>query len=290
MTTDRMDLDGYCARIGFTGPRTPTLDTLNAIHLLHPQAIPFENLDPLLGVPPDLEIGPLEDKLVRRHRGGYCFEHNLLLKHVLETIGFRVTGLGGRVVWGAAPGARPARSHMLLRIELPDGPYLADVGFGGLTLTTPLRFTPDIAQSTPHEPFRVASIPGGYRMEVKLGNEWQALYRFDLVEQELIDYQVANWYVATHPRSTFVNGLVAARVHGNHRLTLRNTTLSDYSLGGSTHRRTLTDVDELKGVLTGSFGITLPDHPGLDAVLTRILATSVPVADTSSARPELAAR
>ena len=73
MTSDRaFDLAAYFARIGYDGPRTPTLETLRAIQSLHPQAIAFENLNPLLATPVRLDIESLEEKLIRSRRGGYC--------------------------------------------------------------------------------------------------------------------------------------------------------------------------------------------------------------------------
>src|SRR5579862_7365644 len=97
-----IDLTAYFTRIGFGGPArpAPTLDTLRALHLLHPQAIPFENLDVLLGRPVTLDLASIQRKLVAEGRGGYCYEHNLLLRSVLQTLGFRVRSFGGRVLWG----------------------------------------------------------------------------------------------------------------------------------------------------------------------------------------------
>ncbi|CAB4243795.1 protein of unknown function [Methylacidimicrobium sp. AP8] len=57
-------LDRYFARIGYGVPASATLDTLSRLHALHPQAIPFENLDPLLGRPVRLDLDSIERKLV----------------------------------------------------------------------------------------------------------------------------------------------------------------------------------------------------------------------------------
>jgi N-hydroxyarylamine O-acetyltransferase len=274
------DLDRYLARIGYTGTAAATLETLRAIHLRHPQAIPFENLDPLAGVPPVLDLPELEAKLVDGGRGGYCFEQNLVLRHALDAIGFRVTALGARVVWNAPPGATPARTHMLLRVDLPEGPYIADVGFGGLVLTAPLRLLADIEQEAPHGSYRLTTTDDGYQLEAQLAGRWLALYRFDLHEQQLIDYKVANWYVATNPRSIFVTGIMAARVNGEQRYALLNRELTVYHAGGHAERHVVASVDDLKAALTGPFAITLPDHPGLDAALTRIIATAPPRLDS----------
>src|SRR4051812_46583237 len=113
MSTSTFDLDAYFRRIGYSGAGTATLDTLRAILVRHPEAIPFENLDPLLRWPVRLDIGSLQQKLVRDGRGGYCFEQNLLLGHALSDLGFQVTGLAARVLWIAPEGAVTPRGHML---------------------------------------------------------------------------------------------------------------------------------------------------------------------------------
>lgn len=270
----RPDLDAYFERIGFRDPPRPDLQTLRGIHLQHALTIAFENLDPLLRRPVRLDLDSLERKLLRSRRGGYCFEQNQLLSLVLRTIGFRVTDLAARVVWNAPPGALRPRSHMLLRIDLEDGPYVADVGFGGLTLTAPLRLAADIEQRTPHETFRLVATDDGFVLEALL-QEWAALYRFDLQPQLPPDYEVANWYVSTHPQSHFVTSLIAARPFSGGRFALSNNQLSIHRLGGPSEQRTLHGPAELRAVLQETFGLALPDEPGLDETLTRLAASPV---------------
>src|SRR5690242_6235971 len=126
-----LDLDAYLARIGYDGVRRPTVDVLRSVHRAHATAIPFENLDPLLGTVPSLALPDLEAKLVRGGRGGYCYEQNTLFAAALRALGFGVTLLAARVLLGAAPGDVRPRTHMLMEVRVPDapGPYLADVGF-----------------------------------------------------------------------------------------------------------------------------------------------------------------
>jgi len=148
----RIDLDAYFQRIDYDGERTPTLATLRAIHVRHATMIPFENLTPLLRQPVRLDLASLQDKLIHHGRGGYCFEQNLLLRAVLLALGFQVSGLAARVRWNVPDEVITARGHMLLRVALAGQAYLADVGFGGLTLTAPLALIPDREQPTPLAP------------------------------------------------------------------------------------------------------------------------------------------
>ena len=273
--TTAIDIGAYLRRIGYrAGECRAALDTLRAIHVRHAQTIAFENLNPLLKWPVRLDAPSLEQKLVRAGRGGYCFEQNLLFSHVLSGVGFKVTGLAARVLWGAPEGAITARGHMLLRVDLEGRSYIADVGFGVLTLSAPLLLEPDIEQATPHETFRLMRAGQDFVMQVKLGGTWKALYRFDLQEQFPPDYEVTNWYLSNHPDSHFVNGLIAARAAPDRRYALRNNELAVHHLDGNTERSVLATVAQLRAALEGPFGLTLPDAPELDAALARFAARS----------------
>jgi len=270
-----IDLAAYFERIGYTGPRAACLDTLRTLHRLHPQAIPFENLGPLLREPVLLTPEAIQAKLVHGGRGGYCYEHNHLFRWALEALGFEVIGLAARVVWGREPSdeLRP-RSHMVLWVRVEDGDetgdFIADVGFGGLTLTAPLRLQADVAQVTPHEPFRLRSDGDAFVMEAEIQDRWMPLYELDLVRQAPADYVTMNWFSATHPESRFVNHLIAARCEAGRRYTLLDRELSIHSLEGGSDKRPLTTVGQLREALSFMMNIRLPDSPALNALLTRI--------------------
>ena len=267
-----IDLDAYFKRIRYEGERTPMLDTLRAIQLKHTESIAFENLNPLMGWPVPLDIESLQQKMVRDGRGGYCFEQNLLLKHELEALGFRVTGLAARVLWNAPEGAVAPRSHMLLLVDLDGGRYVVDAGFGGVTLTGPLRLEADIEQATPHEPFRLVKAEDEFIEQVKIGGHWVSLYRFNLSRQFLPDYEMANWYLSTHPASRFVTGLLAARPAPDRRYALLNNQLTVHYRNGGKDRRLITSLADMRETLERDFRIVLPDVPELDAVLARLIA------------------
>jgi N-hydroxyarylamine O-acetyltransferase len=270
--TATIDLDAYFERIRYAGGRAPTLATLAAIHARHAEAIAFENLNPLMGWPVRLDVESLQQKMVRDGRGGYCFEQNLLFKHALDALGFRVTGLAARVLWGAPEDTVTARSHMVLRVDLEEQLYIVDVGFGGVTLTGPLRLEADIEQSTPHEPFRLLKVNDEFIAQVKLRGDWMSLYRFNLQENLLPDYEVANWYLSNHPDSRFVTGLLAARPALDRRYALLNNQFAVHHLNGRTERRILTSADDMRETLENAFRLTLPDTPDLDELLARLAA------------------
>jgi N-hydroxyarylamine O-acetyltransferase len=241
------------------------------LHRLHAEAIPFENLAAFLGEPVRLDAASIHEKLVERRRGGWCFEQNLLFSRVLEAIGFPVRRLAARVRWNVAPGVITARSHMLTRVTADGRDWIADVGFGGQSLTAPLLLAPHVEQPTPHETFRLVPEGGGFVLEAHVADEWQALYAFDLHEQHLADYEVSNWYLANHPQSPFVTGIVAARAGADRRHALRNARYAIHHRDGRTERRVIASVEEFRAVLEDDLRIPLPDSSRLDAGLERLV-------------------
>ncbi|RWX70600.1 arylamine N-acetyltransferase [Mesorhizobium sp. M4B.F.Ca.ET.089.01.1.1] len=265
MTDASFDLDAYFARISYRGPTEASLATLKALHRQHPQAIAFENLDPFLGHPPKLDLASLQDKIFTRGRGGYCYEHNLLFMHALTALGFEVSGLAARVLWGQPDDAITARSHMLLRVEFDGHTYLADVGFGGLTLTAPLLLEAGPEQQTPHEPFRLVETEDHFRLQAQIGGDWRSIYRFDTQPAYAVDYAVSNHFLSTHPSSHFLSSVIAARALPDRRYALRNNRLSTHHLGGRTEQREISTAAELAGVLEDQLGIVIPDRPAFAA-------------------------
>jgi N-hydroxyarylamine O-acetyltransferase len=261
---DAIDLQAYLRRIDWHGAARADMSTLQAIVAAHLTTIPFENLNPLLGLPVSLEWSALERKLVHEGRGGYCFEQNLLLQAALQAIGFEVSGLIARVLWTRAEDAVTPQTHMLLRVEMAGESWLVDVGFGGQTLVGVLRLQADVEQATRLEPFRLVQMDGDWRMQSLVRGSWLSLYRFDLRPVPLIDYVVANHYVSTHPDSNFVKHLNVARTTSEGRLSLRDREFTLRRIGHEPRRRTLDSVAEIRRVLEKEFLIRLPAHPRLD--------------------------
>ena len=275
--TDAFDLNAYLIRLGVDRPARPDLSALRDLALAHPCAIPFENLDPLLRRPVRLDVASIQNKLVRGGRGGWCFEHNLLLGTALTALGYSVTGLAARVVWNVPPGVVRNRSHMVLLVALPDGPHIVDVGFGGSTPTAPLRLDTGIEQATPHEPFRLTEVDRGLLLEAKLEGGWKGLYSFDLQPQVLADYEMPNWYLCNHPESHFLAGVVAARVERDRRYALRNADLAVHFPHGVTERRTLASGAEIRRTLEEVFRIQVPTEPEVDEVFAHLAGAPVAV-------------
>src|SRR5262245_39436859 len=132
-----LDLDRYFARIGWTGPTDVSLSTLGGMLRAHMTTIPFENFDVLLQRPISLELDALQAKLIDARRGGYCYEHSTLFQAVLSRLGYAVTAHSARVTM-MTPKQQAPRTHMLLSIELAEGAFVVDPGFGGLAPFVPV--------------------------------------------------------------------------------------------------------------------------------------------------------
>ncbi|MFI5471433.1 arylamine N-acetyltransferase [Streptomyces cacaoi] len=295
------DLDSYLRRIGWEGERRADAATLRGVHLAHTRAIPFENLDPLRGTVPSLVPADLIAKLVRGgRRGGYCYEHNMLLAGVLEALGFGVTLLTARVVVGAQRVEDRPRTHMTLLVEVPGDPrpYLADVGFGAPgALLEAVPLTADVEFHDAGRRHRLVHAPHRGPLELwvlqahaasgengengapgepgtsgaagtsKTSGEgvWQAQYAFTLEPFERPDFEVINWHIATNPRSPFSSRAYVQRSTADRHLLLNGPLLTETHPDGTVKQRELTDETEARRVLDEEFAIAVPDG-------TRLLA------------------
>jgi N-hydroxyarylamine O-acetyltransferase len=244
-----LDLDAYLRRTGYDGDLAPTGQTLAGLHRAHVGTIPFENADIMLGRGVAVDLPSIQDKLVRRGRGGYCFEHGQLLGAVLERLGYQVNRLLARV-----GGEHDARTHLVLRVEAGGQSWLADTGFG-TGLIEPLPF-----DGEPHEQYGwtyrlINDGEHAWWLAEQQDGEWVNRYWFDDQPQYPADVTVANHFTATYPESAFVRQLVIIRkdTGGLRMLTGRRLSItrpghegSDRQLGGAEFASTLTGLFELR--------------------------------------------
>jgi N-hydroxyarylamine O-acetyltransferase len=261
MSDEAFDQDAWLARIGYAGSRAPTLETLQALISAHSSAIAYESIDVLLDRPPKLDSASLQGKMILGGRGGYCFEQNMLFRGGLRAMGYKVTSLQARVVRGLEVNAPRPMLHMVLRVDLPDGPFLADVGFGNLAPTGALLLAPQVEQDTPHETMRFVAMGEELTLQSKLGDQWEYIYRVVSLPRFDAEYEICNWFTGTHPQSPYINNLIAARPGPNKtRLTLFNARFNVRHASGQVERRTLQGEAEYRSVLTREFGIMLSDE------------------------------
>jgi N-hydroxyarylamine O-acetyltransferase len=252
-----IDLDAYLQRVGLAEPLEAGRESLERLHLAHLAAIPFENIDVRLRRPIGLDLESLEAKLVRRRRGGYCFEQNTLFAAALQALRFEVTTLEARVRPPGATHALP-RTHMTLRVGVQGREYLADVGFGGSGPLLPVPLDGTV----------VEQFDGGYVVQreegrvlvlrQRLRGEWRDLYAFTPTPALPIDFEVANHFTSTYPSSPFVNTLTVQRSGPEGRQILRDRTYT-IRVGEEETVREVSD-EEVAALLRDQFALDISEE------------------------------
>lgn len=210
-----LDFDAYLGRIGLDPADQPTWQ---AVHRAHATTIPFENLDSHRGVPVSLEQADLERKLVASRRGGYCFEHNLLLASALEHMGLGVEPMLARVGVGGAPRETRPAGHLVLRVTDGEGRlWHADVGFGLGTLLDPIPFGPTGVCEQSGWSFQVVDDGDELALQTLGPDGWTDVYSFSPRPAFRIDIEVSNWWTCTNPASPFASGLIVSVNHDDGR-------------------------------------------------------------------------
>ena len=250
-----MDVDAYLERIGYRGPLDPSAETLRRLHVAHLLAVPFENLSIHRGEPVVLDDGALFDKIVRRRRGGFCYELNGLFAALLRALGFEVRMLSAGVM-NRAGEFGPDFDHMALLVELSER-WLADVGFGD-SFVEPLLLDERGEQPQGVGSFRVAE--DGERLTLLRsdgGGEWVAQYRFGLEPHAYADYAGMCHFHQTSPESHFTRGRICSLLTTGGRVTLSGMRLIE-TAGDERRERELASEEEYVAALGERFGVVLP--------------------------------
>jgi len=258
-----MDINSYLERIGYDGARAPDARTLRELHRQHLFAVAFENLDIPLGVPIVLDIERTYNKIVVRHRGGFCYELNGLFCELLRALGFRVAMLSARVRREDG-GFGPEFDHMLLKVEL-DEPWLVDVGFGD-SFVDPIVFHAGGADQVNGHRYLVAPA----------GDEWQLvredakgqlpLYAFRDVPHTLDEYREMCVFHQTSPESHFTRSWICSRATPDGRITVANMCLIE-THGSERSERELGSEQELRQCLEERLGVKFDASTDLSGLL-----------------------
>ena len=250
-------IDAYLKRIAYSGSLNVSVETLRGLHSAHVFHIPFENLNIHLGKPISLEPDAIFDKLVRNRRGGYCYEMNGLFSSMLIALGFDVTRLQGRIMFGVTE-VRP-RSHQISLVKIEGQDWIADVGYGGRGLLEPIQLIPGVEVRQYTEAFRLIEDPFyGYILQSVIEGEWQNLVGFTLEPQHPVDYRFPNYWNSTSPDSNFVKHRTVALATLEGRKILTDMQLK-IRRNADVTTETLADMDAYRQALTDHFGLIIED-------------------------------
>ncbi|WNG34543.1 arylamine N-acetyltransferase [Archangium violaceum] len=253
-----MDIGQYFQRLGYEGPREPGLETLRALHLLHLESVPFENLDIHSQRPIVLDEASFFDKVVRHRRGGFCYELNGLFAALLRALGFQVTYLSGRVSTDGVQDTGPEFDHLLLEVTLDDGPLLVDVGFGdGFAEPLPLSTG---QWTSGGQLFRLDQHGNDWALSrQKPDGAWMLLYVFSRVPRRLEAFAGMCRYHQTSPDSFFLKNRLCTRKTATGRVTLSGNRLIVTDAGQRTER--MLGAEEFEQALLEHFGMPRMRRP-----------------------------
>ena len=242
--------DAYLARIGLTTADVSRSDLddqeiLERVTRAQLATIPFENLT--IHNRCIVDVGPvaIEHKIIDGRRGGICYELNGLMARGLQSLGFDVLLIGAAVARDHGTFG-PALGHMVAAVTSGDRHWLADNGFDGSSVLTPIS-----AQQI-HTPIDITTSTGRYRTD-------GTAYRLD----EFSD--IAHWQ-STSPEARFTASIVCSITDDTHRITMSRGRSEPFTLtrtdlvSGRRHSRTITD-DAVCAVLDDLFGISLEIPP-----------------------------
>lgn len=248
-----MNLDTYLQRIDYHGSHSRTAETLRALQRAHILAVPFENLDIYLGQHIGLDEAAFYEKIVRRRRGGFCYELNGLFATLLRALGFEVTLLSARVMDSGQPG--PEFDHLVLLVQLEEH-WLVDVGFGD-SFIEPLKLDDSNEQLLDDVAYRLSNSGEQWTMQRRSpDHEWETQYQFTLLPRQLADFTGMCHYHQTSPQSNFTQKRICSRATPTGRVTLSEMRLI-VTANDERRERTLADHEAYKAALREYFGIDL---------------------------------
>jgi len=255
MESRKFDFGAYLGRIGLERPGADATG-LRGLQEAHMRSIAFENFDPLLGNVPALGLGELFDKIVRRGRGGYCFEQNGLFEAALNAAGFATRRMLARVRMRFGP--EGARSHLVLRVDIGSEAWLADAGFGGPGPLHPLRLDVAGEQEMPNGAYRLVAdeARGETVVERRESEGWMQLYAFDGARVSDGEIASANHFCATWDQVPFAAHLLAGAWCGERRYGLFDRALTVSGPDGE-EQRELVSIGDFAALVTGEMGIAL---------------------------------
>ncbi|MFF0310359.1 arylamine N-acetyltransferase [Streptosporangium sp. NPDC004379] len=248
-------MEEYLTRIGAPRPASPDPESLRELQARHLLTVPFENLSVHLGEPVVLDDRALVEKVVDRHRGGFCYEVNGAFAALLRSLGYRVSFLSARVAADGVP--RAPFDHMALRVESGSASWLVDVGFGRLS-RYPFRLDLRTEQPDPEGVFRVAETGEG---DLDILQDDVLQYRVEPRPYALSDFEMACWWHQTSPKSHFTRSTVCTILTETGRVTLSGGRTLIHTVGGVREERELLTDTEVLAAYRKHFGIELSTLP-----------------------------
>ncbi|OUS03804.1 arylamine N-acetyltransferase [Gammaproteobacteria bacterium 42_54_T18] len=197
------------------------IDFLRDLQSKHIARYSFNSLAVVLNQELPLDLPTLFSKIVEKHRGGYCFEHNKLVLNILSELGFNVRLLLAKVIYNRDVDV--ARTHRVTLLDFQGDQYIVDAGFGHFGARFPVKIALGLEQDQGDSVYRIINNPqGDYCYQVLKDNDFFTLYTFNLHQYSEAECLPAHFYSHRYPEAAFVNNLVICRKYFNNIQSLRN--------------------------------------------------------------------
>jgi N-hydroxyarylamine O-acetyltransferase len=272
-----MDTSAYLQRIGYSASTEANLETLEALAWAHLQSVPFENFDVHLGRRVKLDEESLFKKIVRRKRGGFCYELNGLFALLLRELGYQVDLLSARVFRKGKSGEK--FDHMALRVHVGTRQYLVDVGFGDAS-TLPIELKAGARRSDRSNDFRLRECSGGTLFEMESVDGFVKGYTLDDEPREVQDFLAMCHFHQTSARSWFTSSRICVLHTAAGTRSLIEGRFNEAGHGAES----VTDPGDMLRLLRERFDLDLPRMPGNKADTLALRTQSQVLAWRSRAR------
>merc|ERR1712198_322592 len=241
------NVDEYLAHIGYTGSKEPTVANLADLHSCHLLAVVFENISCMIGEKIKLDPDWIFEKIVKRGRGGFCFELNGIFHWLLKSLGYNVRMVSAAVASPTPTGFSFPTDHLVNLVKIEDCQFLCDVGFGKHTFTTPIPLEVGVHTSS-HGLHQVVGEKGGaVDLQKWEAGQWSTKNRIDLVTQRVFsDFETQCKYHQTEPTAYMAGNSITARyLPGGELITMLGFSFRHYRLGESGEQELVDSKDDL---------------------------------------------
>lgn len=236
-------------------PVSTDIKFLRELQSKHIARYSFNSLAAVLGQDISLEVGDIFSKIVEKHRGGYCFEHNKLVLSVLSELGFEVRLLMAKVIYNRDVDV--ARTHRVTLLNLEGDDYIVDTGFGLFGARFPVKLELGLEQDQGDAVYRIVkNTQGDYCYQLFKDEAFFTLYTFNLHRYSEAECLPAHFYSHKSPDAAFVNNMVVCRKFYNDILSLRNSEFFRIR-DGETVTTVITSAKHLHQILTDFFELDL---------------------------------
>ncbi|TRX57685.1 arylamine N-acetyltransferase [Fulvivirga sp. M361] len=245
----------YLNRIGFKKKIQVNEETLQELHRQHVLNIPFEDLDIHYGIPIQLEPEAIYDKVIRKMRGGFCYELNYLFWQLLNELGFKASMISSRI-YDQDQILGPEFDHMSIVVDLKDK-WLVDVGFGDLFIS-PIKMEENVISRDWFKSYKINKLnEHDYTLSESIDESvFTRRYQFNIQPRSIADFQPQCKFKQYSSESHFVKNMICTLPNDKGRITIINNRFIEKREG--VKKESIIDgEEELFGILHERFKINI---------------------------------